>query len=88
MSGDVVVLRQFSGMPDLPLTAPVGGIMIVQPEEVGLSSQRLERMRVHCKRYIDAGKVARTLIYMARQKRRASCEPQEHAGGTPSRDCS
>jgi hypothetical protein len=56
MPGDVVVLRQLSGMPELPPTASVGGIMTVQPEEVGLSSQRLERMRVHFQRYIDASK--------------------------------
>ena len=31
--------------------------MLAQPEEVGRSSQRLERMRVHFKRYIDAGKL-------------------------------
>ena len=63
----VVVLRQFSGMPALPFTAPVGGMMIVQPEEVELSSQHLECIRTYCQRYIDAAKVAGSLTLGACQ---------------------
>jgi CubicO group peptidase (beta-lactamase class C family) len=52
--------------------------MIVKPEEVGLSSQRLERIRTHLQRYIDAGKVAGTLTLVARQGQIAFFEPQGH----------
>ena len=41
--------------------------MTVQPEEGGLSSQRLERMRTYFQRYIDAGRVAGALILVALQ---------------------
>jgi hypothetical protein len=40
--------------------------MLVKPEEVGLSSQRLARIGTHMQRYIDAGKVAGTLTLVAR----------------------
>lgn len=50
--------------------------MFVKPEEVGLSSQCLERIRTHCQRYIDAGKVAGTLTLVARQGQIAYCEAQ------------
>jgi CubicO group peptidase (beta-lactamase class C family) len=52
--------------------------MMVQPEEVGLCSQRLERIRPHLQRYIDAGKVAGTLTLVARQGHIAYFEPQGH----------
>ncbi len=52
--------------------------MIVKPEEVGLSSQRLDRIRVHMQRYIDAGKVAGTLTLVARKGQMAYFEPQGH----------
>ena len=41
--------------------------MTVQPEEVELSSQRLERIRTYCQRYTDAGKVAGSLTLVACQ---------------------
>ncbi len=52
--------------------------MLVKPEEVGLSSQRLERIRAHLQRYIDAGKIAGTLTLVARQGQIAFFEPQGH----------
>ena len=52
--------------------------MIVKPEEVGLSSPRLGRIRTHLQRYIDAGKVAGTLTLVARQGQIAYFEPQGH----------
>ena len=50
--------------------------MLVKPEEVGLSSQRLERIRTHFQQYIDAGKLAGTLTLVARRGQIAYCEPQ------------
>ena len=41
--------------------------MIVQPEEVELSSQHLECIRTYCQRYIDAAKVAGSLTLGACQ---------------------
>jgi CubicO group peptidase (beta-lactamase class C family) len=52
--------------------------MIVKPEEVGFSSSRLERIRTHLQRYIDAGKVAGTVTLVARQGQVAYFEPQGH----------
>ena len=52
--------------------------MMVKPEEVGLSSQRLARIRTHLQRYIDAGKVAGCLTLVARQGQIAFFEPQGH----------
>ncbi len=52
--------------------------MLVKPEEVGLSSQRLARIGTHMQRYIDAGKVAGTLTLVARHGQMAYCEPQGH----------
>jgi CubicO group peptidase (beta-lactamase class C family) len=52
--------------------------MIVKPEEVGLSSQRLARIRDHLQRYIDAGKVSGTLTLVARHGQIAYWEPQGH----------
>ncbi|ETX05302.1 MAG: beta-lactamase [Candidatus Entotheonella gemina] len=51
---------------------------MTKPEEVGLSSQRLDRVRVHLQRYIDAGKVAGTLTLVARHGQIAYFEPQGH----------
>jgi CubicO group peptidase (beta-lactamase class C family) len=53
-----------------------GGMMLVKPEEVGLSSPRLERIRTHFQQYIDAGKLAGTLTLVARRGQIAYCEPQ------------
>jgi CubicO group peptidase (beta-lactamase class C family) len=50
--------------------------MLVKPEEVGLSTPRLERIGAHVQRYIDAGKVAGTLTLVARQGQIAYFEPQ------------
>jgi len=50
--------------------------MMVKPEDVGLSTQRLDRVRVHLQRYIDAGKLAGTLTLVARQGHIAYLEPQ------------
>lgn len=52
--------------------------MLVKPEEVGLSTQRLGRIRTHFQRYIDAGKVAGTLTLVARHGQVAYFEPQGH----------
>lgn len=52
--------------------------MIAKPEEVGLSSPRLERIRTHLQRYINTGKVAGTLTLVARQGQIAYFEPQGH----------
>lgn len=52
--------------------------MMVKPEEVGFSSQRLNRIRVHLQRYIDADKVAGTLTLIARHGQIAYFEPQGH----------
>jgi CubicO group peptidase (beta-lactamase class C family) len=52
--------------------------MIAKPEEVGLSSPRLGRIRTHLQRYIDTGKVAGTLTLVARQGQIAYFEPQGH----------
>jgi CubicO group peptidase (beta-lactamase class C family) len=54
-------------------------IMMVKPEEVGMSSQRLERIRMHLdKRYIEAGRVSGTLILVARMGKIVYFEPQGH----------
>lgn len=52
--------------------------MLVKPEEVGLSAERLDRIRVHLQRYIDADKVAGTLTLVARRGQIAYFEPQGH----------
>ncbi|MCY4514232.1 MAG: serine hydrolase, partial [Candidatus Tectomicrobia bacterium] len=52
--------------------------MIVKPEEVGLSSARLDRIRGHFQRYIDDGKLAGTLTLVARHGQVAFFEPQGH----------
>jgi CubicO group peptidase (beta-lactamase class C family) len=52
--------------------------MMVKPEEVGLSSPRLERIRTHFQRYIDAGKLAGTMTLIARRGQMAYCEAQGH----------
>lgn len=49
---------------------------MIKPEEVGLSSQRLDRIRVHLQRYIDASRVAGTLTLVARHGQVAYFEPQ------------
>jgi len=51
---------------------------MIKPEEVGLSSQRLDRIRVHLQRYIEAGKVAGTVTLVARHGQIAYLEPQGH----------
>ena len=44
--------------------------MIVKPEEVGLSGERLARIDQHLKqRYLDSKKIAGTLTLVARQAR-------------------
>ncbi|MCZ6874299.1 MAG: serine hydrolase [bacterium] len=53
--------------------------MLVKPEDVGLSSQRLERIGAHLQsRYIDTGKVTGTLTLVARHGQIAYFEPQGH----------
>ena len=52
--------------------------MTVKPEEVGLSSARLDRIRGHFQRYIDDGKLAGTLTLVARRGEVAFFEPQGH----------
>ncbi|PON16739.1 hypothetical protein C2W62_16885 [Candidatus Entotheonella serta] len=51
---------------------------MIKPEEVGFASQRLDRIRVHLQRYIDAGRVAGTLTLVARHGQIAYFEPQGH----------
>ena len=53
-------------------------IELVKPEDVGLSSLRLDRIRAHLQSYIDAGKLAGTLTLVARRGRIAYFEPQGH----------
>ena len=50
--------------------------MLVKPEEVGLSSSRLSRIRTHFERYIESGKLAGTLTLVARQGQIAYFESQ------------
>ena len=52
--------------------------MTVKPEDVGLSSARLDRIRGHFQRYIDDGKLAGTLTLVARHGQIAFFEPQGH----------
>ena len=52
--------------------------MLVKPEEVGLSSPRLARIREHFQRYIDAGQLAGTVTLLARRGRLAYLESQGH----------
>ena len=52
--------------------------MLVKPEKIGLSAQRLERIGTHLQRYIDAGKIAGTLTLVARHGQIAYFEPQGH----------
>jgi CubicO group peptidase (beta-lactamase class C family) len=52
--------------------------MLVKPEEVGLSAARLGRIGDHLQRYIDAGKVAGTLMLVARRGKIAYFEPRGH----------
>jgi CubicO group peptidase (beta-lactamase class C family) len=51
---------------------------LAKPEEVGLSSARLGRVGDHLQRYIDAGKLAGTLMLVARRGRIAYLEPRGH----------
>ena len=52
--------------------------MHVKPEEVGLSTARLGRIRDHLQEYIDAGKLAGTLTLVARRGKIAYVAPQGH----------
>jgi CubicO group peptidase (beta-lactamase class C family) len=52
--------------------------MLVKPEEVGLSTARLGRIRDHLQQYIDAGKLAGTLTLVARRGKIAYVAPQGH----------
>lgn len=52
--------------------------MLVKPEEVGLSSPRLQRITDHWERYIDAGKLAGTLTLVARHGKVAYFEALGH----------
>jgi CubicO group peptidase (beta-lactamase class C family) len=53
--------------------------MIVKPEDVGLSSQRLARIGAHLQqRYIDSGRFTGTLTLVARHGQIAYFEPQGH----------
>jgi CubicO group peptidase (beta-lactamase class C family) len=52
--------------------------MIAKPEELGLSSARLDRIHDHLQRYIDAGKLAGTLMLVARRGTIAYFKPQGH----------
>jgi CubicO group peptidase (beta-lactamase class C family) len=52
--------------------------MLVKPEEVGLSSPRLARIREHFQRYVDAGQLAGTVTLVARRGRVAYLESQGH----------
>lgn len=52
--------------------------MLVKPEEVGLSSDRLDRIRGHFQGYIDGGRLAGTLTLVARHGQIAFFEPQGH----------
>ena len=52
--------------------------MLVKPEEVGLSTARLGRIDEHLQRYIDAGRLAGTLMLVARAGKIAYLEPQGH----------
>lgn len=52
--------------------------MLVRPEDVGLSSQRLGRIKSHIQRYIDADKLAGTLTLVARKGQLAYGEAQGH----------
>lgn len=49
---------------------------MVKPEDVGLSTPRLDRVRAHLQRYIDAGKLTGTLTLVARRGHVAYFEPQ------------
>jgi CubicO group peptidase (beta-lactamase class C family) len=51
---------------------------MVKPEEVGLSAARLGRIGDHLQRYIDAGKLAGTLVLVARRGRIAYLDPRGH----------
>src|SRR5207237_4590517 len=51
---------------------------MVKPEEFGLSSARLDRIGDHLQRYIDAGKLAGTLMLVAGLGRIAYLEPRGH----------
>jgi CubicO group peptidase (beta-lactamase class C family) len=52
--------------------------MVVKPEDVGLSSPRLQRLTEHWQRYIDEGKLGGTLTLVARRGRLAYCEALGH----------
>jgi CubicO group peptidase (beta-lactamase class C family) len=52
--------------------------MVVKPEEVGLSAARLGRISDHLRWYIEAGKLAGTLVLVGRQGKIAYLEPQGH----------
>lgn len=53
--------------------------MVVKPEEVGMSSQRLERIGLHLnKRYIETGRFSGTLTLVARKGKIVYFEPQGH----------
>jgi CubicO group peptidase (beta-lactamase class C family) len=52
--------------------------MLVKPEEVGLSSPRLARIGEHLQRYVDDGRLAGTVILIARRGRIAYFDARGH----------
>jgi CubicO group peptidase (beta-lactamase class C family) len=74
----------FSMLAAAPLAA--GSIPSARPEDVGLSSERLGRIRETVQRHIDAGNVTGAVTLVARKGRIAHFEAQadllHHAGGS------
>ena len=52
--------------------------MLAKPEDLGLSSARLDRVGAHLASYVEAGKLAGALVLVARQGRVAYFEPLGH----------
>ena len=62
-----------------PGAALAGSIPTARPEEVGLSSERLERIGPAMQRHIDAGEIAGVVTLVARRGRIAHCEAHGYA---------
>lgn len=66
----IIAVATLAGLalPSLAQT-PVSGLPMAQPESVGMSSERLQRIDDFTQRYIDNGLVAGTVTLVARQGR-------------------
>lgn len=59
-----------------PVSGAVNGLVVVKPETVGMSSERLQRLTKRMQEYIDRGQVAGTVTLIARRGKVVHYEAQ------------